>query len=212
MSELSVAERWLPVAGWEGLYQVSDLGRVRSLDRMVRCRGGKTRIHRGVVLRQIQDGCGRRIVHLEQASRGQRTVRVHHLVLSAFVGPRPPDTEGCHNDGDSANVRVSNLRWDSHSENMFDQVRHGTHYETTREGCPLEHLLVHPNLVASKALLGHRNCLACARARAAKQRTELRGDCFDFRSDADRRYRQIMNLPPCQAERPSATQAPPGAA
>lgn len=52
--------------------------------------------------------------------------RVHRLVLEAFVGPAPAGTEGCHNDGNPQNNALSNLRWDTHAENMLDQVRHGT--------------------------------------------------------------------------------------
>jgi hypothetical protein len=51
---------------------------------------------------------------------------VHHLVLEAFVGPRPPGLICCHGDGDPANNRVENLRWDSYLSNSEDMVRHGT--------------------------------------------------------------------------------------
>jgi hypothetical protein len=53
-------------------------------------------------------------------------VRVHHLVLCAFVGPCPKGQEGCHNDGDPTNNRVTNLRWDSHIGNLADMDKHGT--------------------------------------------------------------------------------------
>ena len=53
-------------------------------------------------------------------------VRVHQLVLCAFVGPCPKGLEGCHNDGDPTNNCVSNLRWDSHIGNLADMDKHGT--------------------------------------------------------------------------------------
>lgn len=52
--------------------------------------------------------------------------RVHRLVLEAFVGPCPEGMEACHNNGDMTDNRPSNLRWDTHKNNMQDMVRHGT--------------------------------------------------------------------------------------
>jgi hypothetical protein len=57
---------------------------------------------------------------------------VHHLVLEAFVGSRPPGTECCHNDDDPANNRLSNLRWDTHLANMGDMKRRGRSLSGTR--------------------------------------------------------------------------------
>lgn len=51
--------------------------------------------------------------------------RLHHVVLEAFVGPRPPGMEGCHNDGDFTNNRPRNLRWDTHKSNGEDMIAHG---------------------------------------------------------------------------------------
>jgi hypothetical protein len=58
---------------------------------------------------------------------GQLRVRyVHHLVLEAFVGPRPGKMQGCHNDGNPDNNSLSNLRWDTPKGNQSDRVKHGT--------------------------------------------------------------------------------------
>jgi hypothetical protein len=68
-----------------------------------------------------------------QVALGRGRIRaVHRLVLEAFVGPCPPGMEGCHGDGNPANNALPNLRWDSHSGNQLDAVRHGTH--TTNRG------------------------------------------------------------------------------
>ena len=53
------------------------------------------------------------------------TVKVHTLVLIAFVGPRPDGLMCCHNDGDPTNNHLDNLRWDTGSANMQDMIRHG---------------------------------------------------------------------------------------
>lgn len=57
--------------------------------------------------------------------RAHRQIGVHVLVLEAFVGPRPDGMEGCHNDGDPSNNRLSNLRWDTPLANWSDRRKHG---------------------------------------------------------------------------------------
>ncbi len=56
----------------------------------------------------------------------RRSRLVHHMVLEAFVGPRPEGMVACHKDGNVLNNHVSNLRWDTQSANLLDRVRHGT--------------------------------------------------------------------------------------
>ena len=56
----------------------------------------------------------------------QNVVRVHKLVLEAFVGPCPDGLECCHNDGNSFNNHIDNLRWDTHKSNIHDRIKHGT--------------------------------------------------------------------------------------
>ena len=51
---------------------------------------------------------------------------VHSLVLTEFVGPCPVGMEACHNNGIGSDCSLSNLRWDTHSSNMLDRVKHGT--------------------------------------------------------------------------------------
>lgn len=50
----------------------------------------------------------------------------HRLVLQAFVGPCPEGMEACHNNGNPADNRLENLRWDTPSSNALDKVKHGT--------------------------------------------------------------------------------------
>lgn len=117
-------ERWLPVVGQEGFYEVSDLGRIRSLDRWVNYGGARShrRFKRGV----IHDPSPLASGHL--ATRfGKNTPRVfiHHVVLTAFVGPRPSGMEGCHGPSGPGDNRLTNLRWDTRSQNQRDITRHG---------------------------------------------------------------------------------------
>lgn len=53
-------------------------------------------------------------------------IKIHRLILEAFVGPAPDGLIACHNDGDRLNNALSNLRWDTQSSNRRDAYRHGT--------------------------------------------------------------------------------------
>ena len=76
-------------------------------------------------LRPTLDECGRPRVCLSEAGRIYHR-RICRLVLEAFVGPCPEGMEACHNNGDPADNRLENLRWDTRSANALDAVRHGT--------------------------------------------------------------------------------------
>ena len=106
-------EHWKPVVGFEGRYEVSDLGRVRN-----------TRTHR-LKTATIAKGDKRPFMLLWSGNKA-KAVRIHRLVLFAFVGKPPKGHECCHNDGDPSNNRLSNLRWDTASANQMDRVKHGT--------------------------------------------------------------------------------------
>lgn len=125
-------ETWKPIPGWEGLYDVSDHGQVRSLDHETVGKNGIRYPFRGRLLKAtLNPREQRRQVKLHRDGAGT-TRTVGPLVLLAFVGPRPDGQECCHNDGDSRNDRLTNLRWDTHSANVYDSVRHGTHWACWR--------------------------------------------------------------------------------
>lgn len=127
-------EEWRPVVGWEGTYEVSDWGRIRSLDREVPCSDGKIRKLAGRVLKLNERHLGYQSVML---SLGNQQVRrqVHRMVLEAFRGSCPEGKECCHNDGNARNNRLSNLRWDTRSANMYDRTAHGTHPNAAKTHC-----------------------------------------------------------------------------
>lgn len=124
-----IEERWLPVVGFEGSYEVSDRGRVRSLTRYVEQIGrwGKPVSRRmlGRVLAMGPHVGGYVAVHLYRDGLQRATV-AHILVAEAFIGPRPPGMEVLHNDGDKQNNAVTNLRYGTKLENEADKDLHGT--------------------------------------------------------------------------------------
>jgi len=136
-------EVWKPVVGYEGLYEISNFGRLRSLDKpMTVYRGGKY-IRPGKLLtaKVSTHTPPRHITELYRDGKG-RWHSIHRLVLLAFVGPAPEGTVACHNDGNPSNNSIANLRWDTPRANAADSVKHGTkvrgekHWAAkTTEGC-----------------------------------------------------------------------------
>lgn len=124
-------EIWKPVVGFEGLYEVSDQGRVRSLPRVtqVKNRWGNLvdRKFPGKVLSAAnsKNRSNRRFVGLS-ANKTQTVKLVAHLVAEAFLGNRPVGHQVCHNNGDATDDRAVNLRYDTPAGNMADCLAHGT--------------------------------------------------------------------------------------
>lgn len=121
-------EIWRDIPGYEGAYQASNLGRVRSLTRKVRCCGfadGRPgyRTMKGRVLRPGRVPSGHLFVTLRRHGNG---IPVHSLVMLAFIGPPPDGMEVCHSDGDPTNNRLDNLRYDTRHENILDAIKGGT--------------------------------------------------------------------------------------
>lgn len=110
-------EEWRPVVGWEGDYEVSNLGKVRSLPRVLPLKNGTTRRYRGRELSLCLTSTGYPMVGLWRCTKVQQA-KVHRLVAQAFI-PNPeglPDVN--HLDGDKLNARASNLEWCTRQRNI----------------------------------------------------------------------------------------------
>lgn len=122
-----VAAKWVPAFGWEGLYEVSTNGQVRSVARPSDGKFGDRGPYEGKVLSPIKS---RRtsylVVNLTGGGR-RKQVLLHRLVLESFVGPCPDGKEACHNNGNRHDASLANLRWDSRKNNHADKINHGTH-------------------------------------------------------------------------------------
>lgn len=135
------------------------------------------------------DGNGYSVVSLTKNQVPYRKY-VHVAVLEAFVGPRPPKHDGCHNDGDNTNNHLSNLRWDTRSSNIRDAVKHRTHAKTRLTHCPRGHELNDTNNESQKRVKGYRSCLACS-VESHNSRNQSR----EFDADrADSEYQRIMTV------------------
>ena len=110
-------EVWRPVVGWEGLYEVSSIGRVKCLPRKW--------VPTARLLKIVHHPGKYPQVGLHSPKRNL-TRMVHQLVAEAFLGPCPLGMEVCHNDGYRSNNRLDNLRYDTRKNNHADKRQHGT--------------------------------------------------------------------------------------
>lgn len=131
-------EEWRPIPDWEGVYEVSDQGRVRSLSRIITSRNGRPYSVRGSILIGSAHKFGYRKVLLCRDNTA-RTANVHSLVLLAFVGPLPEGYCTRHLNGDPTDNRLVNLEYGTVSENMRDKRRHGTNPQVNKTHCPQGH-------------------------------------------------------------------------
>lgn len=181
-------ETWLPVVGYEGLYSVSDTGFVRSEKRVVVRSNGYPFPVRERVMKGSPDFYGYMMIKLP----GRGTRPIHKIVMETFVGPCPTGMEVRHLDGDPANNKLSNLSYGTHTDNMYDAIKHGTFMGGYRRPwnthCPLGHARRAPNLTATRKSW----CLACARTAAWARHRGIPKSDPRWREDADRRYLQIM--------------------
>ena len=111
-------EIWKDVVGWESFYQVSNIGRVRSLDRIVIRSINGNRFVKGVLLKLRKDKDGYMIAHLRDSARKKnRLTKVHRLVADAFIEKVDGKEQIDHINGIRDDNRVGNLRWCTNQEN-----------------------------------------------------------------------------------------------
>lgn len=110
-------EKWIPVVDYEGWYDVSNHGRVRRMKPGPGARVGR-------ILKESLGDCGYMDVGLHKEG-SQHTVKVHRLVVTAFIGPCPDGKEVNHKDGIKRNNAAINLEYVTSSENQLHSYRRG---------------------------------------------------------------------------------------
>lgn len=121
-------EIWKPISRYEGFYEVSDKGRVRSLDRLVKGRVDNDRLFQGKILSPETTYQGYKRVRLSREGKPKKFT-VHKLVAQEFIGECPEGLVINHIDENKANNRVENLEYVTQKEN----VNHGTGIERRSE-------------------------------------------------------------------------------
>lgn len=160
-------EIWKPIPGYEGFYEVSDQGRVRSLDHDVILHHGGVRTQRGKILSPHRRWAKEPYLKVNLNKFGdKKTADVHVLVCTAFHGERPDGMHVRHLNGDATDNRAVNLAWGTVSENAIDTVRHGANWQTKKTSCPAGHPYDDANTIYYN---GWRYCRECRnRRRRAK--------------------------------------------
>ncbi len=119
-------EEWRDVSGYNGLYKVSNLGRIKSFH-----------FNKEYIKKQTINDWGYPTVGLcglIHKPRKGKQVKVHKLVMLAFVGEKPKGLVCCHNDGNPKNNCIDNLRYDTEVGNQADRYLHGTRTVGERNG------------------------------------------------------------------------------
>lgn len=165
MSDVSKTnELWLPIQGWEGLYEVSNQGRVRSVRRVIDMNGEYEMTRRGKMIATSPNDSGHLILRLYRGGV-RKGMQVHRLVAQAFL-PNPDSAPVvCHRNGNPADNRAENLYWGTMADNMQDSLRHGTHGMAKKTHCVRGHEFTSENIYLLPGTEKPRHCRACRRAR-----------------------------------------------
>lgn len=124
-----MSKEWKDIPGWEGFYQASTEGEIRSLTRQLTQQGPHgpyTRTFNGRVLTAAKYRNGYLFVVLSRQGIKPKQCLIHRLVALAFLGVPSVNQEVCHVNGIRNDNRLCNLRWDTRKNNHADKVLHGT--------------------------------------------------------------------------------------
>lgn len=158
-----MAETWKPIPGWEGYYEVSEAGLIRSVDRKIVTKAGWEQLRRGQTLSRHANDAGY-LYSMASMESVQKRIWVHRAVLEAFGSPRPTGKVCMHIDNDPTNNRAENLKWGTQKENIQQCVREGRQHNMNKTHCKRGHSLGEGNLAPSILAAGRRACLACYEA------------------------------------------------
>jgi hypothetical protein len=114
-------ETWVPVVGYEGIYEVSDLGRVRALPRWRRGKGNSLNLYK---MRILKPRIRRRYLTVKLYKDGKSQDKpIHILVAAAFVGPRPQGWQVDHINRHPLDNRETNIRYTTPVGNALNSAK-----------------------------------------------------------------------------------------
>lgn len=119
-------EIWEDIKNFEGIYQISNLGKVKSLSRKVKQSNGTVIATKTAILKSCKDGRGYYFVKTSVNAK-KKIVKIHRQVALCFI-PNPGNKPQVnHKDGDKNNNRITNLEWVTGKENVNHSVENGLH-------------------------------------------------------------------------------------
>lgn len=189
-------ETYKDIVGYEGLYQVSNLGNVKALDRYNIDKNGKRKFYPGKQLKpDIMARNHTTYYRVTLSKNGKlKRIQVHRLVAEAFIDN--PETKSCvnHIDNNGMNNCVANLEWCTHAENMTHAQKQGRLRESQKKGGSVignklhkEALEVISNAIGS-TINGYR---ILAYAGSKNERNYVEAECFRCKSLSTLAYRHI---------------------
>lgn len=157
------------IKGYECIYEVNELGRVRSVDRTVKCKGGSIRKYKGRDLKPSMDQGGYAVVILSKNGI-HKMAKVHRLVAEAFL-PNPDNLPQVHHvNHDRTDSRVHNLKWVTSAEQIDDHWRaaRGTRLRVVGHG--IDKIFI--SAIAVKRELGIDNSYAMEVAKGIREQAK----------------------------------------
>ena len=124
------AELWKEVVGYEGYYEVSSVGRVRSVDRVITRSNGRTYTNKGKIRATCDDGLGYEQVSLSVEGK-YKSRKVHRLVANAFITNPENKLQVNHIDGNKKNNIADNLEWVTNQENQIHAKNSGLYMKNS---------------------------------------------------------------------------------
>lgn len=158
-----MTENWRPIEGYEHEYEVSDMGRVRTLAHVVLRSNGIPQTIKARARKIVMSNRNRAVVCL-CVDDVREMKQVHELVLTAFVGAKPEGLiYGCHRDDDPMNNSVINLYWGTPSQNTADCIANGNHNMASKTSCVRGHAFTESNTKVTTRTDGRvkRECREC---------------------------------------------------
>ncbi|HJU45702.1 MAG TPA: NUMOD4 motif-containing HNH endonuclease [Chitinophagaceae bacterium] len=125
-------DQWKPVNGYEGLYEISQDGNIRSIERIVVTRSGVKRKLKGKLIKSRTNNCS--YVEVRLSKNGiDTTCFIHRLLVEAFIGRIEEGFEVNHKDGNPQNNRLDNLEIVTHSQNIKHAYDNGLIKRKTKQ-------------------------------------------------------------------------------
>lgn len=167
-------ECWRDITDYEGMYQISNSGNVRGLDRTIVTRLGVKQKIKGMVMKQALNHKGYPIIYLS-AKNKCKTMSVHRIVAKAFIDNSNKYPEVNHIDGNKENNNVENLEWCTPSQNCLHA--HATGLRTSKHMKRLRKLTF-PQVEMMREMWTHSLNTQCTQKRGKPFSQRWLGKCF----------------------------------